>query len=173
MNTTELIELARECCSYPVKVSDYHWCGEGEFIFTEAGLNAFAQRIEQPLYERIDSAAKVANAAWGKITDKDKQISDFESRLEMSGSTMKSQQHHIAELEKDCEILQTNLDAALMQVKQLREALQLIKIKDENKMYQSCPDCDYPGTCKSDMVCKSMPRSSIGNIAHKVLEQTK
>lgn len=29
----------------------------------------------------------------------------------------------IAELEKDCEILQTNLDAALMQVKQLREAL--------------------------------------------------
>lgn len=30
----------------------------------------------------------------------------------------------IAELEKDAEILQTNLDAALMQVKQLREALQ-------------------------------------------------
>lgn len=58
------------------------------------------------------------------------------------------------------------------QVNQLREALQLIQIKDENKMYQSCPDCDYPGTCKSDMVCKSMPRSSIGNIAHKALEGT-
>lgn len=53
MNTTELIEIARECCSYPVKVSDYHWCGEGEFIFTEAGLNAFAQRIEAPHLQRI------------------------------------------------------------------------------------------------------------------------
>lgn len=58
MNTKELIEIARECCSYPVKVSDYHWCGEGEFIFTEAGLNAFAQRIEQRQWQRIETAPK-------------------------------------------------------------------------------------------------------------------
>lgn len=32
----------------------------------------------------------------------------------------------ISELEKDCEILQTNLDSALMQVKQLREALRKV-----------------------------------------------
>lgn len=39
---------------------------------------------------------------------------------------VRQRSHKIAELEKDAEILQTNLDAALMQVKQLREALGLL-----------------------------------------------
>ena len=62
MNTTELIEIVKECCSYPVKVSDYHWCGEGEFIFTEAGLNAFAQRIEAPHLQRIAELEQLREA---------------------------------------------------------------------------------------------------------------
>ena len=79
MNTTELIEIARECGAHITYIQ-----GSGkqtaEFFMDE--LQQFAQRIEQPHLQRI------------------------------------------AELEKDCEILQTNLDAALMQVKQLREALE-------------------------------------------------
>lgn len=78
MNTTELIEIAKECCFSRQVVGD-----ETALItFRSEQLQQFAQRIEQPHLQQI------------------------------------------AELEKDCEILQTNLDAALMQVKQLREALQ-------------------------------------------------
>lgn len=78
MNTTELIEIAKECCFSRQVVGD-----ETALItFRSEQLQQLAQRIEAPHKQRI------------------------------------------AELEKDCEILQTNLDAALMQVKQLREALQ-------------------------------------------------
>ena len=77
MNTTELIEIAKECCFSRQVVGD-----ETALItFRSEQLQQLAQRIEAPHKQRI------------------------------------------AELEKDCEILQTNLDAALMQVKQLREAL--------------------------------------------------
>jgi len=65
MNTTELIEIARECGNrHAYTIYGYH-------PFSLAELQQFAQRIEQPHKQRI------------------------------------------AELEKDCEILQTNLDAAL------------------------------------------------------------
>lgn len=100
----------------------------------------------------------------------------------------------IAELEKDCDILATNYDAARRasqfsadvadqaladlkaaekQVEQLREALLKIKEHDEKLMYAACPDCDYLGTCEKTGICKCMPHSKAGEIASKALEQTK
>lgn len=80
----DIIEIARECGA---EIFSGAWCDPDirVYYFWQFELEGFAQRIEQPLKQRID------------------------------------------ELEKDCEILQTNLDAALMQVKQLRNALHTCK----------------------------------------------
>ena len=108
MNTKELIEIARECCSYPVKVSDYHWCGEGEFIFTEAGLNAFAQRIEQRQWQRIAELTQRANKIADNLEQAEKRLSEIAF--------------------KAC----ANLDTKDTQIAQLREALEKIADLDGN-----------------------------------------
>lgn len=78
MNTTELIEIAKECCFSRQVVGD-----ETALItFRSEQLQQFAQRIEQPHKQRI------------------------------------------AELEKDCDILATNYDAARKRIAQLEQALQ-------------------------------------------------
>lgn len=73
----DVIEIAKECCSYPVKVNDYHWCGEGEFIFNESGLNEFAQRIEQPLQHRINELTFDVAHQQQKIEQLRNQIADI------------------------------------------------------------------------------------------------
>lgn len=88
MKAEELIALAKECEACVETFSGGDFC---HVTFNnESSFEQFAQRIEQPLQQRI------------------------------------------AELEKDCEILQANLDVAPMQVKQLREALEKIADFDGN-----------------------------------------
>lgn len=76
MNTTELIEIARQCGGR------YAYTNWGYHPFTLTELQQFAQRIEQPLLERIDSAAKVANAARENLNAKDARIAELELALQ-------------------------------------------------------------------------------------------
>lgn len=184
MNTKELIEIARECCSYPVKVSDYHWCGEGEFIFTEAGLNAFAQRIEQPLRDQLKQQAKAAlsgMAAAKRVASQ--MLKDAEaSKPELVESERQANavlteeneklQQRIAELtqraNKAADNLEqaekrlseiafkacANLDTKNAQIAQLKEALQNLR--------------DVASQCDS---WESFPSSAL-DAADKVLEET-
>ena len=154
MNKKELIEIAKECGAWRMQAVDHRWCNENYFIFTDAELNIFAHRIEAPHKQRIaelelalQKQAKAAlqgmDSAKSNAAEMLKSANEIQSRLnpelieserqanavlteenEKLIEVVRQRSHKIAELEKDTEILQTNLDAALMQVKQLREALQ-------------------------------------------------
>lgn len=83
MNTTELIEIARDCKGVVIEQDNVYQADAGEIhFFCADDLQQFAQRIEQPHKQRI------------------------------------------AELEKDCDILATNYDAARKRIAQLEQALQ-------------------------------------------------
>lgn len=70
MNTTELIEIARECCFSRQVVGD-----ETVLItFRSEQLQQFAQRIEQPLLDRI-------NRLVDKLNAKDTQIEQLREAL--------------------------------------------------------------------------------------------
>jgi len=126
MTTTELIEIARECCSYPVKVSDYHWCGEGEFIFTEAGLNAFAQRIEAPHKQRIEALElalqKQAKAA---LLGMDAAKANGDAMLKAATEIQSQLKPELLDSERQANAVLTEENEKLQQqIEQLREALQ-------------------------------------------------
>ena len=70
-----------------------------------------ANEIQSRLNPELIESERQANAV---LTEENEKLIEV----------VRQRSHKIAELEKDCEILQTNLDAALMQVRQLREALQ-------------------------------------------------
>lgn len=70
-----------------------------------------ANEIQSRLNPELIESERQANAV---LTEENEKLIEV----------VRQRSHKIAELEKDAEILQTNLDAALMQVKQLREALQ-------------------------------------------------
>lgn len=79
MNTTELIEIARECGAEiyhegePGHDKNYPWI---QFMTNE--LQQFAQRIEQPLLDRIVELANTANA---NLNAKDKQTEQLRDTL--------------------------------------------------------------------------------------------
>lgn len=105
------------------------------FQFSVDSLEQFAQRI------RAAALTECADyLAYSFEDDFEHNYQYASALLALSDGTNRIPQHdgierhriakqRIAELEKDCDILQTNLDAALMQVRQLREALHGITTK--------------------------------------------
>lgn len=208
MNTTELIEITREHC-FSRQVVDGETV---LITFRSEQLKQFAQRIEQPHKQRIaelelalQKQAKAAlqgmDSAKSHAAEMLKSANEIQSRLnpelieserqanavlteenEKLIEVVRQRSHKIAELEKDCEILQTNLDAALMQVKQLREALQksyrlhyqvlhdLITRAQQNAYLQKLEDAEVHEAVidlSDSLVCK------LEEYARKALEETK
>lgn len=176
MNTTELIEIAVE---HAIK-QEVPEIDQVYYTFTSFDLQQFAQRIEQPHLQRIaelelalQKQAKAAlqgmDSTKSNAAEMLKSANEIQSRLnpelieserqanavlteenEKLIEVIRQRSHKIAELEKDCEILQTNLDVALMQIKQLREAL-----------------------CRCQGWVEAYGEPETKAIVHKALEQTK
>ena len=100
MNTTELIEIARE-------LGAHHYLDTFEkecICFVTEELQQFAQRIEQPHLQRIAELTQRANKAADNLEQAEKRLSEIAF--------------------KAC----ANLDTKDTQIAQLREALQLAKV---------------------------------------------
>jgi len=75
MNTTELIEIAKECCFSRQVVGD-----ETVLItFRSEQLQQFAQRIEQPLQDRI---TEITVKSYDGLNDKNRQIEQLREALQ-------------------------------------------------------------------------------------------
>ena len=98
MNTTELIEIARECAE---EYSVYGITNAFIFIkFDDAGLHEFIQRIEQPHLQRIAELTQRAEKVADSLEQAEKRLTEIAF--------------------KAC----ANLDTKDAQIAQLREALQ-------------------------------------------------
>ena len=75
MNTTELIEIAKECCFSRQVVGD-----ETALItFRSEQLQQFAQRIEQPLQARI---TEITAKSYNGLNEKNRQIEQLREALQ-------------------------------------------------------------------------------------------
>lgn len=180
MNTTELIELAEDVADDCIE----SYCGM-YYQFHADTLQQFVQRIEQPLLELVDQLNKKIDWQIEAISAQQAQIAEYAVLTEENEKlieVIRQRSHKIAELEKDAEILQTNLDAALMQVRQLRDELRksytlhyqvlhdLITRAQQNAYLQKLEDDEFHEAVidLSDSLI-----SKLEGYARKALEETK
>ena len=95
MNTTELIELARELATEQI-VPELE---QAYYTFTVLDLKLFTQRIEQPLQQRI---AELADTAYASLNAKDKRIEQLREALYQAQEEAENDRlkQRIAELER-------------------------------------------------------------------------
>ena len=55
----------------------------------------------------------------------------------------------------------------LDEIERLREALEKIAVAEQYRMYQACPDCDYPDKCDPPQKCEA--ESKVETIAREAL----